>query len=72
MLAIYSTYTKISNLRMSGIYESVSGEGQVGYQEKVLHQRVARHWHRLTRDVVMELSLLEFKKHLDSALTHMV
>ena len=47
-------------------------EGQVGYQEKVLHQRVARHWHRLTRDVVMELSLLEFKKHLDSALTHMV
>ena len=47
MLAIYFTYTKMSSLRMSGIYEAVSGEGQVGYQEKVLHQKVVEPWNKL-------------------------
>jgi len=46
----------------------VSWEGQVVYYEKVLHQRVVRHWHRLPRAVVMALSLLEFRKHLNMAL----
>lgn len=27
----------------------VSGEGHSGYQEKILHQRVVKHWNRLPR-----------------------
>ena len=35
---------------------AVTGQGQVGYPEKVLLQRVVRHWHRLPRAVVTALS----------------
>ena len=33
--------------------------------------RVAGQWNRLLREVVMTLSLLEFKKHLEKVLRHM-
>lgn len=35
-------------------------------------QRVSGHWNRLLREVVIAPSLIEFKKHLDNALRHMV
>ena len=35
-------------------------------------ERVVGHWNRLPREVIMALNLLEFKKHLDDALSHMV
>ena len=46
------------------------GQGRVrlGIREKLINERVAGHWDRLPRDVVMSPSLLEFKKHLDTAL----
>ena len=40
-------------------------EGDFGYQEKVLHQKVDGHWNKLPGPVIMALSLSEFKKCLD-------
>lgn len=43
------------------IHENASGEGQVGYQEKDLHQRVVRHWNTLPRAVVTAPRLQGFQ-----------
>lgn len=45
---------------------------QDGCQDKILQQRVVKQWNRLSREVVVALSLLKFKKHLDNAFRHMV
>ena len=45
----------------------MSGEVETGHQE-----RVVSHWNRLTGEVVMAPSLLEFKECLDHALSHTV
>lgn len=49
-----------------------TGEGQAGVRERFCTQRVVGHWDRLPRDVDTALRLPEFKKHLDSALRHVV
>lgn len=54
------------------LHEAATGEGQVGYQENVLHQRVVRHWNRLLRAVFTVLRLTGLKKHLNSALNYML
>ena len=41
-------------------------------RKRFFTERVVAHWNRLPRNVVMVPSLLEFKKHLDYALRHMV
>lgn len=38
----------------------------------IFTRRVADHWNRLPREIVTVPSLLEFKKHLDKALGHML
>ena len=50
------------------------GQGRVrlGVREMVFTQRVAEHWDRLPRVVVMAPSLPEFKKCLDNAPRQMV
>ena len=50
------------------------GQGRVrlGVRERFCTQRVVGHWDRLPKELVMALSLLEFKKHLDNALRHVV
>ncbi|XP_066860350.1 2-Hydroxyacid oxidase 2 isoform X2 [Anser cygnoides] len=45
---------------------------QSGLQKMFFTERVVRHWNRLPREVVMAPSLLEFKKHLENALRHVV
>jgi len=51
--------------------EDGTGRVQAGDQEKVLHQRVVRHWNSLPRKVVVALSLSVFKKGLDKVLRQM-
>ena len=41
-------------------------------RKRFFTQRVVEHWNRLLREAVMAPSLMVFKKHLDSALRHMV
>ena len=50
------------------------GQGRVrlGVRERFCSQRVVGHWDRLPRAVVTAPSLPELKKHLDSALRHVV
>ena len=50
------------------------GQGRVrlGVRERFCTQRMVGHWDRLPREVVTAPSLPEFKKHSDSALSHMV
>lgn len=52
-------------------HETVTGEVQVEYQEKILHQRVVG-MEQAPRGSGHGPKLLEFKKHLDNALRHMV
>lgn len=54
------------------MHEAIAVEVQVGYQKMALCQRVVKHWDRLPRKVIMLQTLLDFKKHLDSALGHVV
>lgn len=42
------------------------GRVRLGVKKRFCIQRVVRHWDRLLRDVVIALSLREFKKHLDN------
>jgi len=39
---------------------------QDGCQDKILQQRVVKQWNRLSREVVVAPSSLEFKEHLGS------
>ena len=48
------------------------GRLRLDIRKRFFTERVVAHWNRLSRDVVMALSLSEFKKHLDCALSHMV
>ena len=41
-------------------------------RKRFFSQRVVGHWNRLSREVVVALSLLKFKKHLDNAFRHVV
>ena len=41
-------------------------------RKRFFTERVVTQWNRLPRDVVTAPSLLEFKKRLDCALSHMV
>jgi len=47
-------------------------DSPVGYQEKVLHQKVIGPWNRLLGEMFMAPILLEYKKCLHNALRHMV
>jgi len=47
---------------------AVPEEGYIRYLEIIFHQRVLKHWNRLTTAVVMAPRLLEFNKHLGKAL----
>lgn len=47
-------------------------EGQAGYQERFFPESVVRHWSTVPKTVIMALSLLEFRKHLDNTLRHLV
>jgi len=52
--------------------EAETQEIQAGYDKKALHRGTVEHWNRLPREVVMALSLPEFKKHPDSHARYMV
>ena len=41
-------------------------------RKMLLTKRVFGHWNRLCSAVVMALSLMEFKKHLENALKHII
>lgn len=41
-------------------------------RKMVFIEKMARYWDRILREVVIVLSLLEFKSHLDSAPIHKV
>ena len=51
-------------------HEAVTGDVRVGYQLKLHHREGG--WSRFPSEVVMALSLLQFKKCPDNALSHMV
>ena len=40
--------------------------------KNLLSERIMRHWNRLSREVVVSLSLEEFKKRADAALSDMI
>lgn len=48
-----------------------AGRIRLGVRKRFFTQRVAGHWDRHPRDMVLALRLLEFQKHLDSALRYM-
>ena len=48
------------------------GRFRLDIRENFFTEEVFKHWNRLPREVIMALNLLEFKKHLDDALSHMV
>lgn len=55
-------------LRVRAVF---AGRVRLGVRKRFFTQRVAGHWDGLPRDVVLALSLPEFQKRLDSALTYM-
>jgi len=48
------------------------GRVRLDIRKRFYTERMVVHWNRLPREVIMALNLLEFKKHLDDALSHMV
>lgn len=48
------------------------GKFRMDIRKKFFTEGVVGHWNRLPRRVVTAPSLLEFKKQLDDALSHMV
>ena len=48
------------------------GRFRLDIKKRFFTDRVAGHWNRLPREVVMAPSLSEFKEHLDDTLNHMV
>lgn len=45
---------------------------QLGIRENLFPERVVRHWHGLSREVVESSSLEVFRKHIDVAVQDMV
>ncbi|KAK4815850.1 hypothetical protein QYF61_008453 [Mycteria americana] len=51
--------------------ELCEGKLRLDIRKRFFTERVAGHWNRLPREVVMAPSLSEFKEHLDNTLSHM-
>ena len=49
-----------------------NGRFRLDIRNKLFMMRVVRHWHRLPREAVAELSLAVFKARLDGALGNLV
>ena len=50
----------------------MAGKVRLAIRKRSFTKRVVGHWNRLPREVVTAPSLLEFKRRLDCALSHMV
>ena len=85
LIAAYSFLTRGSGGPGADLFSLVTGDRTRGngvklwqgrfrldIRNRFFTEKVVTHWNRLSREVVMAPSLLEFKKRLDCALSHMV
>uniref|UniRef100_A0A8B9CM06 Reverse transcriptase domain-containing protein n=1 Tax=Anser brachyrhynchus TaxID=132585 RepID=A0A8B9CM06_9AVES len=85
LIAVYSFLTRGSGGEGTNLFSLVTsnrtqgncvklrqGRFRLDIRKRFFTERVVAHWNRLLREVVTAPSLLEFKKHLDCALNHMV